>query len=106
MSNESLIGKHVLIGITYLDHDGHILEQTQMHGDIVGMTDEVITVKLAGSGEEFTLPPDVEAFQKAPEGMYRLRSSGEQIVNPDLLTSWTVTKPSPEADSPHDVANI
>jgi hypothetical protein len=106
MSNESLIGKHVLIGITYLDPDGHILEQTQLHGDIVGITDEVITVKLAGSGEEFTLPPDVEAFQKAPEGMYRLRSSGEQIVNPDLLTSWTVTKPSPEADSSHDAANL
>ena len=30
MSNESLIGKHVLIGITYLDHGGHMLEQTQV----------------------------------------------------------------------------
>ena len=89
----SYIGKHLLIGITYLNADGSLQQQTQLHGEIVNISEEVISVKLPGSDELFTLPPDLDALSPAPEGEYRLHSTGEVVVNPDWLTTWTVTAP-------------
>jgi hypothetical protein len=92
----ALIGKHVLIGVTTVDHDGKVLEQKQMHGTIA-LVDERRGVKIelkgARDGEEYWLPPDLSSFEDAPPGEYRLRSNGEVVVDPDLLSSWTVKKP-------------
>ena len=93
----SFIGKHLLIGITYLDHDDKLIEQKQVHGHIVRINGhEGIVVKLHDCGDEFKLPPDLNSLQQAPKGEYRLRSTGEVVVDPDLLTSWTSNKPKPE----------
>jgi len=90
----SYIGKHLLIGITYLDHDGNFIEQKQFHGNIVRINEpEGIIIKLHGSGQEYKLPPDLNALHEAPKGEYRLRSTGEIVVDPDLLTIWTLNKP-------------
>lgn len=92
----SFVGKHVLIGVTYLDHDGALIEQAQFHGNIVRINEhEGIVVRLNGSGDEYTLPPDLNSLREAPAGEYRLRSTGELVVDPDLLTSWTINKPKP-----------
>ena len=55
----SFIGKHLLIGITYLDHDGTLIEQRQFHADIVRINEgEGIVIMLRGSGGEYTLRMD------------------------------------------------
>jgi hypothetical protein len=92
----SMIGKHVLIGLTYCDHNGVPLEQVQLHGDIVEIDDGQVTIKNS-SGEDFiTLPPDLSAFSEAAPGEYRLRSTGEIVIDPDFLTQWTIQRPAPE----------
>jgi hypothetical protein len=91
-----MIGKHVIIGLTYRDHTGAVEEQVQLHGDIVAI-DDVVTVRLSGSGEAFTLPADLDAFTPAPPGEYRFRATGEVVVNPDLMTTWTIHRPAPQA---------
>lgn len=88
---DSYIGKHLLIGITYLDHDETLLEQKQFHGIIVRINEqEGIVIKLNDSDEEYKLPPDINSLKEAPEGEYRMRATGEVVVNPDLLTTWTI----------------
>ena len=83
--------------MTYLDHNEELLEQKQFHGDIVRIDDhEGIVIKLRDSGNEFKLPPDISSLTPAPEGDYRLRATGEVVLNPDLMTTWTLTKPKPE----------
>jgi hypothetical protein len=42
------------------------------------------------------LPLDLEALRPAPPGSYTLRSSGEVVVDPDLLSAWTVHRSLPE----------
>jgi len=42
------------------------------------------------------LPPEPEAYEPAPPGEYRLRSTGEVVVDPDYLTTWTVGSPADE----------
>ncbi len=91
---DSYIGKHLLIGITYLDHNETLLEQKQFHGIIVRINEqEGIIIKLNDSDEEYKLPPDINSLKEAPEGEYRMRATGEVVVNPDLLTTWTINKP-------------
>ena len=86
---EDVVGKHVLFGLTYVDADGTITRRTQEHGVVVSADDEVVRVRL-GTGEEFTLPPALEAFDEAEPGEYRLRDTGEVVVNPELIASWTI----------------
>ncbi len=38
---------------------------------------------------------NLDSVQVAPEGEYRFRSTGEIVVKLDFITSWTITKPSP-----------
>lgn len=91
-----MINKHIIVGITILDHDGTLLEQKQMHGDIIRInTKEGIVIKLHNSDTEYSLPPNLDSIEVAPEGEYRFRSTGEVVVNPDFMTSWTITRPSP-----------
>ena len=93
---ESYIGKHLLVGVTYQDHDGTLIEQKQFHGTIVRINEqEGVVIRLQNSAEEFKLPPDLDSLKDAPEGEYRLHSTNEIIVNPDLVTTWTSTKPAP-----------
>lgn len=93
---ETYIGKHLLFGITYLDHNKNSIDQVQLHGTITRIEATVIAVRLPGSNEEFTLPPDLDAINEAPPGEYKLRSTGEVVVNPDLLATWTVTQQKPK----------
>ena len=90
-----MVGKYVLVGLTYVDPQQNVLEQKQVHGTII-RADETkgFAVKLRGpdEGETFWLPPDLRSFQDAKPGEYRLRSTGEVVVNPDLLSTWTIDR--------------
>ena len=91
-----MINKHIIVGITFKDHDGTFLEQKQMHGHIIRINEkEGIVIKLHNSDTEYKLPPFLDSVQVAPEGEYRFNSTGEIVINPDFMTSWTITRPSP-----------
>jgi len=92
---QSLIGKRVLVGVTRQDRRGQHISDDQFHGVIV-TADAVrgIEVALAGvkAGETKWLPPATDPFEAAPKGQYRLRSTGEVVVDPDFTAQWTVTQ--------------
>jgi len=88
---DDIVGKYVLIGLTYVDADGQVIRQEQEHGRIIEANENDVTVRLAGSNEETWLPPDLDAFEIAAEGEYTLRGTGEVISNPDLLGSWSIS---------------
>lgn len=96
----SMVGKHVIVGLTYCDHNDVVLERVQFHGELIGVDEQLITIKLNNS-EEVTLPPDLSAFTEAPPGEYRLRSTGEVVTDPDLLAQWTIQKPPPDVEHGH-----
>jgi len=88
-----LIGKRVLVGITDLAPDGAVIRQRQFHGHAIRADRHGgIAVRLAGAraGEEVLLPPDTRAFRPAASGEYRLRQTGEVVVDPDFLGTWSV----------------
>jgi hypothetical protein len=83
-----MVGRTVLVGLTYVRPDGSIRLQSQFAG-IVTSVKPLVAIE-RGDDELFTLPNEPEAFDWAAPGEYRLRGSGEVVVNPDFLTSWTI----------------
>lgn len=92
---QRIVGARVLIGITRLLPDG--ATQEQMHG-LITSADRAkgFSVTLAGArdGETYWLPPDLRNFSSAAPGEYRLRSTGETVVNPDFISTWTIEAPA------------
>ncbi|MDE7362838.1 MAG: hypothetical protein K2N38_12995 [Oscillospiraceae bacterium] len=87
MTYDDLIGKTMLAGITYMRGD-EVEESVQLFGTVISADDEEIAVELA-DGKVWTLPPDLSAVQPAQKGIYRLKSTGEEIEDPDFTSVWT-----------------
>ena len=87
-----LLGKTILIGLTYYTADDEFIEQKQYWGTVIESNEKQILVRLSNS-EIFGLPPDLSSTQTAPAGEYRLNSTGEIVVDPDYLTTWNINRP-------------
>jgi hypothetical protein len=91
------IGKHLLIGLTYLEKDESVREQVQFHGNISAVSDSTIVFKRNDNGEEFSIPFDEENLKEGdPDAVYKLRSTGESVENVDYISSWTIHPPNDE----------
>jgi len=93
----SLPGKLILVGITYKDAEGAVVESVQFFGRVVkAERARGITLALEGgrSGETYVLPPDMRSLERARPGEYRLRSTGEIVIDPDFLITWIGDRPS------------
>lgn len=88
-----IVGKTLLIGLTFYSAEDEIIERRQLWGTVTEANKFHIQVK-QNNGEIFSLPSDLSAIEKAPLGEYRLHSTGEVVVNPDFLTTWSITEPS------------
>ena len=87
----TLPGALVLVGLTRRLSDGDQLEQ--MFGRVVvAERDQGICIALEGSrtGDHYWMPPDTRGLQRAERGEYRLRSTGEVVIDPDFICSWTI----------------
>lgn len=85
-----LLGKTILVGFNHAARSGELIEKIQRYGIIIELGDEVGLVVQEPDGTTFSLPPNLDAVEKAPPGKYALRNSEEVITNPDFLTVWTI----------------
>jgi hypothetical protein len=87
-----MVGKRVLVGKTYVRGES-VLQHVQFHGVIEDASElQGFAVRRADTGGVEWLPPDMRAFQQAPPGEYMLRSTGEVVVDPDIVSSWIVER--------------
>jgi hypothetical protein len=89
-----LLGTHLLVGVTHVDHAGHVLEQQQFHGTVIRASISEGVILLDPEGREHWVPLCRDAFRPAEPGEYRLRSTGEVVKNPTWLSTWTVRPPN------------
>ncbi|MBT2332317.1 hypothetical protein J7E49_00095 [Variovorax paradoxus] len=93
---KTLPGKMVLVGLAYFGSDAEEpFEQQQLFGRVISADRRKgILLSLEGqrTGEQFNLPPDTRSFQEAGLGEYRLRSTGEAVVNPDFTVTFSIRK--------------
>ena len=88
-----LLGTHVLAGVTMVDHAGNVLERRQFHGTVVRANETEGVIIADAEGQEHWLPLDRSAFRPADPGHYKLRTTGEVVVDPTWLTTWTIHPP-------------
>lgn len=98
-----LPGKIVLVGLTYFEAGAEEpFEQQQLFGRVVHADEHGgILLSLQGlrDGEQYNLPPDTRSFREAPPGEYRLRSTGEVVVDPDFTVTFSIRK---QANTQHE----
>ena len=85
---EALLGKTLLMNLTFLDDDGEVVERQQFFGVVIDATeDEGVVLDLMGEhdGDTYTLPPQTSAIQPAAEGVTSL--AGDK---PDFVVSWII----------------
>jgi hypothetical protein len=98
---EEYVGKVVLLGMTYLDHEEKLRERKQWVGTIKAFSSkDGIKIELRDSNDPCCLPPDDRGIRKAPPGVYRLSSTGEEVKNPDYLATWICKEPNPKEFPP------
>jgi len=91
---EKYIGKHILIGLTYLNKDESLKERIQLHGIIKTISENTIVFKRCDNGQDFSIPFDEENLEPGdPEAVYKLKSNGEAIESVDFISSWTIHPP-------------
>lgn len=88
-----VLGATVVIGLTHKDPAGDRGEQ--MFGTIEAFDEAGVRVRLRGKrdGEVFRLPLDRSAFVPAAPGSYRLKTTGETVVDPDYAVVWEIHPP-------------
>ena len=94
---QRLLGKVVLVGLTYLSADGAVSEQRQFFGTTMSADPRkgiLLTLSGARAGEQFNLPPDTRGINAAVPGEYRLRATGDVVVNPDYTALFSITAAS------------
>ena len=103
---DALIGRYVLIGLTFTDAEGNPQEQAQRHGIVERVDrDSGVQIRLRSpgqpwDGELYRLPPDLRPFSPAKPGIYHLHSTGEDIEDPDFIATWEIRAPDPDDDTP------
>jgi hypothetical protein len=96
ISFDDLIGKVILIGVTYTDPQDNVLERKQWSGTVERASpSEGVCVNLNGTTDPCVLPPDLSAVRRAAPGEYRLKDSGEVVKDPDFLATWICVEPEP-----------
>jgi len=93
--NKQIQGKYLLIGISYIDAEGKLESQQQLHGTVERSSrDEGIIVQLKGffKGEKVQLPPDTSSIKPAEPGIYKLITTNEDVKNPDFVCAFEVHK--------------
>lgn len=90
---KSLLYKYVIIGLSYIDKNENVLETVQLHGRVMRINSiEGIVVQREDKQEEYKLPLDFDTFKLAQSGEYKLNTTGEIIVDPDYVSSWSIQK--------------
>lgn len=97
---EALLGKTLLMNLTFLDDDGEVVERQQFFGVVIDATeDEGIVVDLMGEhdGDTYTLPPQTSAIKAAETGVISL--AGDR---PDFVVSWIIHGPPDVPEAAND----
>lgn len=89
---EDLLGKVMLVGITYNTSTGELIERKQVWGTVAQAGEGGIRIRRE-NGELFSVPPNLSAISSAAPGDYTLRSTGEVVTDPNFLSAWTCTEP-------------
>jgi hypothetical protein len=93
---EAIFGKKILVGLTYLNGNGEVREQVQLHGLINGTSENTLTFERSDGEGNFSIPFDGELETSDEEAIYTLRTTGEEVTGVNFIASFTIHPPEHE----------
>jgi len=93
---ETIVGKHILVGLAYMDRAGEVKQKVQTHGTITRVEEGVLYLERADGGGEFSIPCEGELEVADPGATYTLESTGEKISGIDFTSAWEIHPPDEE----------
>jgi hypothetical protein len=81
------LNKMILVGIT-IERENGVKEYIQTHGVCYRIDGDYLFLRRTDN-EEFCLGFSIEAFSIAKPGIYKEKSTGIEIENPDYFCKWT-----------------
>jgi len=91
---DKFIGKHILVGLNYIDAGNKVKERIQLHGRIINVSSNSLVFERADGRGKFSIPFDAENMTKGElDATYKLKSTGEIIENVDFISTWTISPP-------------
>jgi hypothetical protein len=88
---EFLQGKVFLIGLTFIDNEGELIEQYQTYGIVSELTDDGLISIKRKDNSIFQMPYDKDTINKADKGEYKLRATKEVVIDPDYIMTWEIS---------------
>jgi hypothetical protein len=101
---DELPGKRVLVGVTRVAPDGSATSHRQFVGVVQRVHEGSIVLRRTDGGGDLAIPADGATLKRAVPGSYRLRRTGEVVVDPDFLCSLRVPEDSDAA--PGDASRV
>jgi len=94
MTAHMFVGKKILVGLTYLNANGEVQEQLQLHGYISSVGDHTVAFEKADGSGQFSIPFDGQLDSADPEAVYTLRSTGESVTGVNFVASFNIHPPA------------
>ena len=90
IQESSLIGRKILVGLSYLDSNDEVAKQVQLHGSISSVGEHTLKFEQANGAGIFSIPFDGILEAADPEAVYTLRSTGESVTGVNFVASFTI----------------
>lgn len=85
-----MIGKRILVGLTYLDQAGEVSSQIQMHGLIRSTEGHTLVFDRSDGSGDFCIPFDGSLEESDPELIYTLRGTGEKVTGVHYVSTFVI----------------
>lgn len=90
MNEQAFLGQKILVGLTYLNVDGTVREQKQLHGIICYVGDHTLKFEQENGSGVFSIPFDGQLDAEDPDAVYELRSTGEVVTGVNFVATFTI----------------
>lgn len=92
---KQMLGTVVLVGVTIMNRRDEVEGHEQYFGTVLRISEEDgLIIRRGDTGEEMWLPPALDAYQRAASGEYRLKATGQVVVDPDYYATFTRYPPN------------
>lgn len=86
-----IIGKKILVGLSYYDKNGELVGQTEKYGSVLRCNTSRIIFYDELLKEEFAIPADFESLQYSdPSTIYKRKSNNKKIKGINILGSFSI----------------
>ncbi len=93
---ETIYGKKILVGLTYLNSNGEVREQVQLYGLVNGISENTLSFERSDGEGDFSIPFEGELEESDTEAIYTLKTTGEEIKGVNFIASFTIHPPKDE----------